>query len=34
MLKGTECFGPDGNSGSTAQIDEFYMGYQEKVYEE
>ena len=34
MFKGTECFGPDGNSGSTAQIDEFYMGYQEKVYEE
>ncbi len=34
MFKGTECFGPDGNSGATAQIDEFYMGYQEKVYEE
>ena len=34
MFKGTECFGPDGKSGSTAQIDEFYMGYQEKVYEE
>ena len=29
MFKGTECFGPDGNSGSTAQIDEFYMGYQD-----
>ncbi len=27
MFKGTECFGPDGNSGSTAQIDEFYLGY-------
>lgn len=27
MFKGTECFGPDGNSGATAQIDEFYLGY-------
>lgn len=33
-FRGTECFGPLGKTGSTAQIEEFYMGYQEKVYEE
>ena len=32
-FKGTECFGPDA-LGSTAQIEEFYMGYQEKNFGE
>ena len=32
-FRGTECFGPDV-LGSTAQIEEFYMGYQEKNYGE
>lgn len=32
-FKGTECFGPDV-LGSTAQIEEFYMGYQEKNFGE
>ena len=30
-FRGTECFGPDV-LGSTAQIEEFYMGYQEKNF--
>ena len=33
-FRGTECFNPEGSAGSSAQIEEFYMGYQEKVYEE
>ena len=33
-FKGTECFGPDGNSGGTAQIEEFYLGCDEKTYTE
>ena len=33
-FKGTECFGPDGNSGTTAQIEEFYLGCDEKTYTE
>lgn len=26
-FKGTECFGPNGKTGSSAQIEEFYLGY-------
>ena len=33
-FKGTECFGPDGQAGGTAQIEEFYMGYQKKNFGE
>lgn len=28
-FKGTECFGPNGKTGSSAQIEEFYLGYQD-----
>lgn len=27
-FKGTECFGPNGQAGGTAQIEEFYLGYE------
>ena len=33
-MLGTTCYGPLGKTGGSAQIEEFYMGYQEKVYEE
>ena len=33
-MLGTTCYGPLGTTGGSAQIEEFYMGYQEKVYEE
>lgn len=32
-FKGTECFGPDGQSGATAQIEEFYLGYEDEAAE-
>ncbi len=34
LMLGTTCYGPLGKTGGSAQIEEFYMGYQEKVYEE
>lgn len=35
MVKGLSCFGPLGRTGTTAQIDEFYLGYSKsKVYAE
>lgn len=33
-MKGLECYGPAGKYGGSAQIEEFYMGYQEKNYGE
>lgn len=32
-FKGTECFGPDGQAGGTAQIEEFYLGYEDEAAE-
>lgn len=32
-FKGTECFGPDGQAGATAQIEEFYLGYEDEAAE-
>lgn len=28
-FRGTECFNPEGSAGSSAQIEEFYLGYQD-----